>query len=60
VGEVVMEETLPTVSGFFFGGTEYDEWYYDSLGYTIDTIKDALIGVEDENYGVTFHYESSW
>jgi len=55
-----MEETLPTVSGFFFGGTEYDEWYYDSLGYTIDTIKDALIGVEDENYGVTFHYESSW
>ena len=22
------EELLPSASGFFFGGTEYDEWYY--------------------------------
>lgn len=25
---------LPTRSGFFFGGTEYDEWYYDELKRT--------------------------
>lgn len=24
-------EVLPTCSGFFFGGTEYDEWYYKKV-----------------------------
>lgn len=25
---------MPTQGGFFFGGTEYDEWYYDGLKRT--------------------------
>ncbi len=25
------EELLPTQSGFFFGGTEYDEYYMNSI-----------------------------
>ena len=25
---------LPTVSGCFFGGLEYDDWYFDKLRYT--------------------------
>lgn len=31
------DELLPTTSGFFFGSTEYDEWYFNKLE---DTIKD--------------------
>ena len=25
------EELLPTTSGFFFGSTDYDEWYYKDV-----------------------------
>ena len=25
------EELLPTQSGFFFGGTDYDEWYFKKI-----------------------------
>lgn len=32
------DELLPTTSGFFFGSTEYDEWYFNKLE---DTIKDV-------------------
>lgn len=32
---------LPTQDGFFFGSTEYDEWYFEDLEYTIDLI-DAI------------------
>ncbi len=31
------DELLPTTSGFFFGSTQYDEWYFNKLE---DTIKD--------------------
>jgi len=27
------QELLPTQSGFFFGSTEYDEWYFNDLEY---------------------------
>ena len=29
--EFLAEKLLPTHSGFFFGSTEYDKWYYESL-----------------------------
>lgn len=32
------ESQMPTRNGFFFGGTEYDEWYYDSLRDTIEQL----------------------
>jgi hypothetical protein len=49
-------ETLPTASGFFFGGTEYDEWYFDSLVNTIEII-DAALKLPDS---WDFEYQSSW
>ena len=27
------QELLPTQEGFFFGNTEYDEWYFEDLEY---------------------------
>lgn len=29
--EFLANKLLPTQSGFFFGGTNYDKWYYESL-----------------------------
>jgi len=49
------EELLPSASGFFFGGTEYDEWYYTDIDNTITILEEAL---EDENSD--FYYSSSW
>lgn len=33
---------LPTVSGFFFGSTEYDEWYFEDVKFTRDEITKLL------------------
>lgn len=49
------EELLPTQSGFFFGGTEYDEWYLQSCKNTIEMLEPLL---EDE-IG-EYYYSSSW
>lgn len=48
---------LPTTNGFFFGGTEYDEWYFDNLNYTRDRLTELL----DSKYdNWEFEYHSSW
>jgi hypothetical protein len=50
-------EYLPTTSGFFFGSTEYDEWYFQDLQSTVEIIDNALSKIGDE---WTFSYQSSW
>jgi len=49
------DELLPSASGFFFGGTDYDEWYYNDITNTIAILEEAL---EDEHGD--FYYSSSW
>ena len=51
------EELLPTQGGFFFGGTDYDEYYYNDLKETIKEI-DRLLSMNDEYDW--FEYSSSW
>jgi len=53
----VCYDLLPTQSGFFFGGTDYDEWYIKDLKYTRDIITQILH--EDVGSG-TIYYEASW
>ena len=50
------ESLLPSTSGFFFGGTEYDEWYFNDIDSTIKIIEECLAdeGADD------FEYSSSW
>ncbi len=50
------EQLLPTASGFFFGGTGYDEWYYEGINSTIEILEEAL---SDENAD-DFAYRASW
>lgn len=47
---------LPTQSGFFFGGTDYDESYRSDAESTIRQIDKALTLPK----GVTFYYRASW
>jgi hypothetical protein len=51
----VAKELLPTTEGFFFGGTEYDQWYYEDLKYTQKILTEALKDTECD-----FEYTSSW
>ena len=58
-------ELLPTQSGFFFGGTEFDEWYFASLEETRDALDKLLDPSNPLNKGSGFGswwftYDSSW
>lgn len=54
----VAEELLPTESGFFFGGTDYDEYYVRDIEETIDIITKVLETTDFEKEMV--YYVSSW
>lgn len=53
---MVLEDTsvarslLPTQDGFFFGGTEYDQWYWEDLEYTRDQLARILDSMEKVEY----------
>lgn len=51
------DELLPTSAGFFFGTTDYDEWYFDRLRYTVELITNLLTNVPRD---WDFSYGSSW
>ena len=54
------EELLPTMSGFFFGSTDYDEYYFDDveqvLKYCEETLLPMFDGLDDRE-GIYF---STW
>jgi len=50
------DKLLPTQSGFFFGSTEYEGYYFDDLEKTIRIIDNALALPETWR----FEYQSSW
>lgn len=59
------EDTLPTEEGFFFGSTEYDDWYIYNLDETIEQLNKAiedhykLIKAGVDEYDITYIY-SAW
>ena len=56
-------ELLPAQSGFFFGGTDYDEWYFKDLEYTATEIEKLLSIEKPEGRGYypwSYVYHSSW
>lgn len=48
---------LPTAEGFFFGSTDYDEWYWRDLQDTVDQL-DRVLRMPEGDW--TFEYRSSW
>lgn len=59
------ETLLPPQSGFFFGGTEIDEYYMQDIDYTIEVLEGLLketYKTKDgkEYFSGEFYYQSSW
>lgn len=48
---------LPAQSGFFFGNTDYDDYYFENIEYTANQLDKLL----DPKYAAfDFEYHSSW
>ena len=56
--QTVAEELLPSASGFFFGSTDYDEYYYEGLLWTIEGLEKILKNPAYD--GMDFYYQASW
>jgi hypothetical protein len=50
------EELLPSAEGFFFGSTEYDEYYFQDIEDTINMLEGILTDKDADS----FTYTSSW
>lgn len=53
-----IEKLLPTQGGFFFGSTEYNEYYWHDLQRTLEILNKAIELEEDEGCSIT--YQASW
>lgn len=50
------EEILPTSCGFFFGSTEYDEYYFEELKRTKEVLEEEL----KDDYSEDYYKYSEW
>jgi len=55
INKKLASKLLPPQSGFFFGGTDYDEYYFKDLKETIKIIDECLNNLNGKHY-----YRSSW
>jgi hypothetical protein len=58
--EVAADHGLEPIEGFFFGGKDIDEWYIESLKYTVEMIDNVLSSIPEDSYGFDFVYQASW
>ena len=49
---------LPTQSGFFFGGTDYDEYYMEDVKYTFELLPKIISETDFDKQVIS--YRSSW
>lgn len=52
------EKLLPTSAGFFFGNTDYGEYYFEDLGHTKKILENILRAPWPLD--ASFYYHSSW
>lgn len=50
-------KVLPTQGGFFFGSTDYDEYYMEDLKLTVSQLK-PLLNTDETQF--SYYYHSSW
>jgi hypothetical protein len=51
------KENLPTTSGFFFGSTEYDQWYWHDVKDCIKQMRKLYKAMSDDDFVV---WDFSW
>jgi hypothetical protein len=55
------EYHMPTQEGFFFGGTQYDEFYEEELKRTKKEVRKIVKYLESDEEGyLDVYYQSSW
>ena len=54
----IAEKILPTCNGFFFGSTDYDQYYIDHIKYTITKLEKILQKTNFEEYDII--YSADW
>ena len=55
----IAEEHLPSAEGFFFGNTDYDQWYIANLKTTKEILESTLAEIK-EGASSEYYYQSSW
>ena len=55
--QVLDDDPLAPTEGFFFGNSERDEWYYQSLEETVELIN-AIKACDSDLY--SYYYQASW
>ncbi len=55
--KALAERVMPTQGGFFFGSTQYSEWYLKSLTEAVEALKPVLLSMAEDD---TVIYWSSW
>lgn len=54
------KKLLPTTEGFFFGSTNYDEYYWQDLIDTKEIITKLLNDIDGFEDSVDIYYQASW
>ena len=60
IGFTAEEVGLAPKPGFFFGSLQYDEWYFEDLRYTVETINRLENKGVFDNAWTDIEYQSSW
>jgi hypothetical protein len=50
---------LPAQAGFFFGSTDYDEWYMEDMKLTKQQLE-AVLAEKGDGWGWDYYYRASW
>lgn len=61
--DVEPDDVLPTIDGFFFGSTDYDDWYYQDVQYTLDIftkVRDFIKADKEEAAKSNDFYRDEW
>lgn len=54
-------DLLPPTSGFFFGSTDIDEWYWQDVEETHKQLTELLDEITEENkWNYSIEYQASW
>ena len=51
------ESLMPCTSGFFFGGSSYDEYYFEDLQETVDKLQPIVDAAKEDEH---FIYSDWW
>lgn len=54
------ETLLPTMPGFFFGSTEYDEYYFENVQEVYDYVENVLLPAFDDLIDGESIYFETW